>query len=654
MDRARVDLGDQRAEARPDGATRGRDDERAQRPEERARERAERDARADAARAELGLRADERAREDARAEESPPTRTRSGPRSVPTASATGAHVRPSQAPSAPAIAPPATAALACAPGSITSTSGFARKPVRSHPASSPDDRERQRERGAGARARSTSSIVRSSYPARAARRRALNIANTTRAAATTRRGMTQRLSTPRARRNRCARVRCADGSRSPGPHVLRHGRVRRHRRRDRRGAARGRARSSPRTRAAACPRTTARCPCSATCAIRRRSARAMEQAAARFGRVDVCVANAGIWPPEDAPLDTMPEARVRDVLETNLLGAMWTARAFFAALKQHGPRADGRGASVTFIGSTAGRLGEPGHAEYAATKAALVGLTRSWKNEIVKVDPRGRVNLVEPGWTATEMAAAALAASGAIARVTKTMPLQQIATPADVARAVLFLSSPTAAQGRTSPRARASAVVAAAGWRGACFGDHRRAATFVTAAPGGARARSISSCDAYGSCVSTPHRARDGDARARRRGRGRVRSRLGRARGDRRIGGRRRFEQRRDGAGRVHRDDVLVGPRRPRDEHRQRGRRRRDERQRRRRARAPAACACVPVPTGGWTAVIATEGAPDATPPTCADGNAATTRLAGPAGAPTCASCACDAGAASCTAPDVS
>jgi 3-oxoacyl-[acyl-carrier protein] reductase len=164
------------------------------------------------------------------------------------------------------------------------------------------------------------------------------------------------------------------------------------------------------------------------------TARAMEQASARFGRVDACVANAGIWPADALELDAMPEARVREVVETNLLGAMWTARAFFAALKAHGPRADGRGASVTFIGSTAGRFGEPGHAEYAATKAALVGLTRSWKNEIVKVDPRARVNLVEPGWTATEMAAEALAASGAIARVTKTMPLQQIATPRGTCR----------------------------------------------------------------------------------------------------------------------------------------------------------------------------------------------------------------------------
>ena len=110
---------------------------------------------------------------------------------------------------------------------------------------------------------------------------------------------------------------------------------------------------------------------------------AMAQAVAALGRVDVCVANAGIWPEASLLLDELPEARVREVIDTNLLGAMWTARAFFSALRRTGPRADGQGASLVFIGSTAGRFGERGHAEYAATKAALHGLVLTLKNEIV-------------------------------------------------------------------------------------------------------------------------------------------------------------------------------------------------------------------------------------------------------------------------------
>jgi 3-oxoacyl-[acyl-carrier protein] reductase len=173
---------------------------------------------------------------------------------------------------------------------------------------------------------------------------------------------------------------------------------------------------------------------------------AMRRAEERFGRVDVCVVNAGIWPAESLPVDELPEARVREVMEVNLLGAIWTARAFFASIRRTGPRADGHGASLTFIGSTAGRFGEAGHAEYSASKAALRGLTLSLKNEIVALDPRARVNLVEPGWTVTPMAAATLARDGSADRVTRTMPLRQLASPDDVARAVLFLSSPSAAR----------------------------------------------------------------------------------------------------------------------------------------------------------------------------------------------------------------
>lgn len=173
---------------------------------------------------------------------------------------------------------------------------------------------------------------------------------------------------------------------------------------------------------------------------------AMRRAEERFGRVDVCVVNAGIWPTESLALDEVSEARVREVMEVNLLGAIWTARAFFASIRRTGPRADGHGASMVFIGSTAGHFGEAGHAEYSASKAALLGLTLSLKNEIVALDPAARVNLVEPGWTVTPMVAATLAADGSADRVTRTMPLRQLATPDDVARAVLFLSSPSAAR----------------------------------------------------------------------------------------------------------------------------------------------------------------------------------------------------------------
>lgn len=161
-----------------------------------------------------------------------------------------------------------------------------------------------------------------------------------------------------------------------------------------------------------------------------------------LGRLDVCVVNAGIWPEESTPLHAQTVARIRDVVDTNLLGAMWTANAFARALAKAGPRPDGVGASLCFIGSTAGRFGEAGHAAYATTKAAMVGLLRSLKNEYVVVDPYARVNMVEPGWTVTPMARAALDVEGTIPRVVATMPLHQLARPEDIAGAVLMLSAP--------------------------------------------------------------------------------------------------------------------------------------------------------------------------------------------------------------------
>lgn len=167
---------------------------------------------------------------------------------------------------------------------------------------------------------------------------------------------------------------------------------------------------------------------------------------ARFGRVDVAVANAGVWPKADERLDEASVARIRRTVDIDLLGAAWTARAWMDGLRRLGPRPDGQGASLCFIGSTAGELGEAGHADYAMCKAGLLGLVRSLKNEVVRLDPFARVNLVQPGWTATHMVREELAVPGAIAGILRTMPLRQVARAADVARAVAVLSSPAASR----------------------------------------------------------------------------------------------------------------------------------------------------------------------------------------------------------------
>lgn len=173
---------------------------------------------------------------------------------------------------------------------------------------------------------------------------------------------------------------------------------------------------------------------------------AVEDARERWGRIDACVANAGIWPPDDVPLAELDDERVRTVLEVNLLGSFWTARAFLQTLAATGPREDGHGASLLFTGSTAGHFGERGHADYAASKAALIGLMRTLKNEIVALDPYARVNVLEPGWTVSEMTRREISRPGLVERVVRTMALRQIARAEDVARTAVVLTSPYASR----------------------------------------------------------------------------------------------------------------------------------------------------------------------------------------------------------------
>jgi 3-oxoacyl-[acyl-carrier protein] reductase len=173
---------------------------------------------------------------------------------------------------------------------------------------------------------------------------------------------------------------------------------------------------------------------------------AFDTTVATWGRIDVAVANAGSWPEEDVPLWELDEERLRRTLDVNLFGAMWTAREFLRTLATCGPRTDGHGACLLFTGSTAGQFGERGHCDYATSKSALHGLMRSLKNEIVELDPYARVNVIEPGWTVTEMARKSLDQPGVAERIVRTMALRQIARAAEIARAAVFFASPYAAR----------------------------------------------------------------------------------------------------------------------------------------------------------------------------------------------------------------
>ena len=162
-------------------------------------------------------------------------------------------------------------------------------------------------------------------------------------------------------------------------------------------------------------------------------------AAAALGRLDACVANAGVWPREDVALADLPLERWRETIEANLTATFLTARAYLRHV-----RAAGSG-SLVLVASTAGLFGEAGHADYAAAKAAIAtGLALSLKNEVVRTAPRARVNVVAPGWTVSPMTVGELTPE-LVARVTATMALRKVAEVTDVAHAITWLCSPRAA-----------------------------------------------------------------------------------------------------------------------------------------------------------------------------------------------------------------
>jgi 3-oxoacyl-[acyl-carrier protein] reductase len=153
------------------------------------------------------------------------------------------------------------------------------------------------------------------------------------------------------------------------------------------------------------------------------------------GALDVCAAVAGEWPHGDVPVWDLSLERWEATVRANLTATFLTARGFLRSVvaSEHG--------SLVLVGSTAGLVGEAGHADYAAAKSAILGgLLLSLKNEIVRIAPGARVNAVAPGWTESPMTRGHVDPE-AVRRISRTMALRKVARPEDVARQVVVLAS---------------------------------------------------------------------------------------------------------------------------------------------------------------------------------------------------------------------
>ncbi len=153
---------------------------------------------------------------------------------------------------------------------------------------------------------------------------------------------------------------------------------------------------------------------------------------AALGPLDCFVGNAGVWPSEVTPLKDMTPGRWTDTLRINLDSVFLTTRA---ALRRMRP-----GGRVVLVGSTAGQRGEAFHADYAATKGAMISLVKSL---CVECAPDITVNCVAPGWVDTEMSWPAFG-DGGRERIAATIPVGRIASAEDIAGPILFLCSPLA------------------------------------------------------------------------------------------------------------------------------------------------------------------------------------------------------------------
>jgi len=151
----------------------------------------------------------------------------------------------------------------------------------------------------------------------------------------------------------------------------------------------------------------------------------------KWGKIDILVNNAGIW--TYGEIGSMPEDVWAETMKINLDGVFYACNAAVPFMKEK------RQGCIINVSSTAAIRGEAFHSHYAASKGALVSLTKSLASELGPYDIR--VNCVAPGWVDTEMCAEVFSDPGFRREVQESIPLRRIPPPEDIAGPILFLAS---------------------------------------------------------------------------------------------------------------------------------------------------------------------------------------------------------------------
>ena len=153
----------------------------------------------------------------------------------------------------------------------------------------------------------------------------------------------------------------------------------------------------------------------------------------RLGRLDILVANAGIWNADDAPIEKLSEREWDEMIRVNLKSVY--AVTHFAAAHMIAQRS-GR---IIAISSTAGQRGEALHTHYAATKGAVISFVKGLSTELARHNIL--VNCVAPGWVDTDMSQPVLRTKAGWKFATAQIPLGRVATAEEIAGPILFLAS---------------------------------------------------------------------------------------------------------------------------------------------------------------------------------------------------------------------
>ena len=161
--------------------------------------------------------------------------------------------------------------------------------------------------------------------------------------------------------------------------------------------------------------------------------RLVKYAVERLGKLDILVANAGIWNVEDAPIEKLTEREWDDMLRINLKSVY--AVTHFAA-EQMIAQKSGR---IIALSSTAGQRGEAFHAHYAASKGAIISFVKGLSTELARHNIL--VNCVAPGWVNTDMSKPVLETKKGWKFATSAIPLGRPATAEEIAGPILFLAS---------------------------------------------------------------------------------------------------------------------------------------------------------------------------------------------------------------------